>query len=102
MLWRRSSRRSMNARAVVYPVVGAAFVGGDVGDVTRVLDTLQSARVWTESVGGTLIASEAPPAIRGAFDAWGTPPPAFALMRALKERFDPQRRLNPGGFVGGL
>ncbi len=91
-----------DARAVVYPVVGAAFVGGEAGDVPRVLEALQRARTWTESVGGTLITSESPPGIRDAFDAWGTPPPAFALMRALKERFDPQRRLSPGGFVGGL
>jgi FAD/FMN-containing dehydrogenase len=35
-------------------------------------------------------------------DAWGTPPPSFALMRNLKERFDPSNRLNPGRFVGGL
>jgi glycolate oxidase FAD binding subunit len=91
-----------DARAVVYPAVGAAFVGGDGRDVGGVLDALQRARTWAESVGGTLVTSEAPTAIRGAFDAWGTPPRAFALMRALKERFDPQRRLSPGGFVGGL
>jgi len=35
-------------------------------------------------------------------EAWGTPPPAFALMRALKERFDPRGTFNPGRFVGGL
>ena len=91
-----------DARAVVYPTVGVAFVSGESPDAARTLAVLEAARTWTESVGGTLIASEAPPEIRGAFDAWGTPPPAFALMRALKERFDPQRRLNPGGFVGGL
>jgi glycolate oxidase FAD binding subunit len=91
-----------DARTVVYPVVGAAFVGGEVADATQTLRVLQAARTWAESVGGTLVTSEAPPDIRSAFDAWGTPPPAFALMRALKERFDPQRRLNPGGFVGGL
>jgi glycolate oxidase FAD binding subunit len=91
-----------DAREVVYPAVGAAFISGEVGDAASVLRVLQTARTWAESVGGTLVTGEAPPAIRSAFDAWGTPPPAFALMRALKERFDPQRRLNPGGFVGGL
>jgi glycolate oxidase FAD binding subunit len=91
-----------DARAVVYPAVGAAFAGGDVADVTRTLTTLQSARTWAESVGGTLVTTEAPVAIRAAFDVWGTPPPSFALMLALKQRFDPQRRLNPGSFVGGL
>ena len=91
-----------DARAAVYPVVGAAFVSGEVADTARTLATLQAARTWAESVGGTLVTSEAPAAVRSAFDAWGTPPAAFALMRSLKERFDPQGRLNPGGFVGGL
>ncbi len=90
------------ARAVVYPVVGAAFVSGDCSDVSHLLPALAAARTWAESAGGSLVTMEAPAAVRGAFDPWGTPPPSFALMRALKERFDPQRRLNPGGFVGGL
>jgi len=30
------------------------------------------------------------------------PPPALALMRALKQEFDPRRTLNPGRFVAGI
>ena len=90
------------AHAVVYPVVGAAFVSGNCTEVSRLLPALATARAWAESAGGTLVTTEAPSAIRDAFDPWGAPPPSFALMRALKERFDPQRLLNPGGFVGGL
>jgi glycolate oxidase FAD binding subunit len=33
---------------------------------------------------------------------WGAPPPAIERMRALKARFDPNRTLNPGCFVGGI
>ena len=55
-----------------------------------------------ESLGGTLVVHDMPSDWRGKIDAWGTPPPAFKLMRALKERFDPDHRLNPGRFVGGL
>jgi glycolate oxidase FAD binding subunit len=33
---------------------------------------------------------------------WGADPPAVDRMRALKERFDPKRTLNPGRFVGGI
>ncbi len=90
------------ARTVVYPSVAAAFISGECEDLASVLGALNAARGWAESAGGTLVVEEAPAAIRATFDAWGTPPPAFALMRALKERFDPDRRLNPGGFVGGL
>ena len=41
-------------------------------------------------------------AARPYLNAWGTPPPAIAAMRALKERFDPNGILNPGRFVGGI
>ena len=33
---------------------------------------------------------------------FGTAPPAIERMRALKNRFDPNRTLNPGCFVGGI
>ena len=35
-------------------------------------------------------------------DAFGAPPPALELMRALKARFDPARVLSPGRFVAGI
>jgi len=33
---------------------------------------------------------------------WGTAPSAIDRMQALKARFDPNRTLNPGRFVGGI
>ncbi|MBV8530581.1 MAG: FAD-binding oxidoreductase [Candidatus Eremiobacteraeota bacterium] len=33
---------------------------------------------------------------------WGTAPAAIDRMQALKARFDPNRTLNPGCFVGGI
>jgi glycolate oxidase FAD binding subunit len=35
-------------------------------------------------------------------DPWGTPPDTLPLMRELKQRFDPNRILNPGRFLGGI
>lgn len=35
-------------------------------------------------------------------DAWGEPPASLDRMKALKARFDPNRTLNPGRFVGGI
>jgi glycolate oxidase FAD binding subunit len=43
-----------------------------------------------------------PPAVRARLDAWGAPPSAMPAMRALKTRFDPNRTLAPGRFVGGI
>jgi glycolate oxidase FAD binding subunit len=51
--------------------------------------------------GGALVVLEAPPALQAAVDTWG-PVPAIDLMRRVKEQFDPERRLAPGRFVGGI
>lgn len=55
-----------------------------------------------EGLGGRLVVRRMPRSWYGKIDAWGTPPPSLRLMAALKDRFDPARRLNPGRFVGGL
>lgn len=41
-------------------------------------------------------------AMRAHLRMWGAAPSGFEKMRALRERFDPNRLLNPGRFVGGL
>lgn len=54
-------------------------------------------------VGGTVVVEHAPVALRAAVDPWGpVHPQAFALMRAIKQQFDPEAILNAGRFVGGL
>jgi glycolate oxidase FAD binding subunit len=41
-------------------------------------------------------------AFGGLLDRFGELPDSFFLMERLKERFDPERRLNRGRFLGGL
>ena len=60
-------------------------------------------RVAAETRGaGNVVISAMPDAARGTVDAWGPPPPSFALMRAMKHNFDPHGLCNPGRFIGGL
>jgi glycolate oxidase FAD binding subunit len=47
-----------------------------------------------------VIASEHPHRIY--LRVWGESPPAIERMQALKARFDPNRTLNPGRFIGGI
>ena len=43
----------------------------------------------------------APPVVQDAVDVWG-PVPSLALMRAVKDQFDPGHRMAPGRFAGGI
>ncbi len=52
--------------------------------------------------GGSLVVLHAPPELKRAVDVWGPVGDALPLMRRVKERFDPNRTLNPGRFVGGI
>ena len=45
---------------------------------------------------------DAPDEVRDRVDVWGPDPEALALMRRLKDRFDPAGVCNPGRFVGGV
>jgi glycolate oxidase FAD binding subunit len=43
----------------------------------------------------------APAQIRDAVDLWG-PVPSLGLMEAVKDQFDPEGRMAPGRFAGGI
>ncbi len=81
-----------------YATLGLGFVAGPVPDAGAV----SAVRAALTAAGGWLVIHDAPAALRGAVDPWGPAPGSFAIMRQLKHRFDPDRRLNPGRYVGGL
>jgi glycolate dehydrogenase FAD-binding subunit len=77
----------------------AAFPrAADAGLVARCVELL---RDRAEEWGGDVVVLRAPADVRAAVDSWG-PVPALALMRRIKTEFDPERRLAPGRFVGGI
>jgi glycolate oxidase FAD binding subunit len=70
----------------------------DPGAVAAVVQRL---RAECTAVGGSLVVVDAPPQVLEAVDVWG-PVSGLDLMRRVKEQFDPERRLAPGRFVGGI
>jgi glycolate oxidase FAD binding subunit len=90
------------AACAVYPTLGVAFSSGTAEDPNRVASALSAARDALERGGGTLTVLEAPDNVRERVDVFGSLPPAIAIMRRIKQRFDPERRLNRGRFVGRL
>jgi glycolate dehydrogenase FAD-binding subunit len=63
---------------------------------------INEARERLAARGGSLVLVKAPPELKRAVDVWGPPGDAVGLMRRVKERFDPDRHLSPGRFVGGI
>ena len=60
--------------------------------------TIQSVR----RVGGTAVVTHAPNLVKESLDVWGEITSAIDTMRNLKRQYDPDRRLNPGRFMGGI
>ena len=50
---------------------------------------------------GSVVVLAAPAPVRAVVDGWG-PVAGLALMRRVKDQFDPDARLAPGRFVGGI
>ncbi|MBC6461912.1 FAD-binding oxidoreductase [Actinomadura sp. HBU206391] len=62
----------------------------------RVAEVVDAARAL-----GHAVVLTAPPEVRERLDMWG-PVPALALMHRVKDQFDPEHRLSPGRFAGGI
>jgi glycolate oxidase FAD binding subunit len=85
-----------------YASLGVGFASGMPTSVPRAIEALTLARSGLVRLRGSLVVDAAPPSLREKFDAFGPLPSAFPIMQALKQRFDPERRLNTGRFIGGL
>jgi glycolate oxidase FAD binding subunit len=90
-----------DARATVYPSLGVAFVGGDIADLDVAIAAVRAVRTAAERGRGSLVLRRAPDEMRALVDAWGSEPASIALMRRLKDRFDPENRLNRGRLFAG-
>jgi glycolate oxidase FAD binding subunit len=88
---------------VLHPAVGVALVAGTLDDAAATASAVDGARAALGPMGnGALVLAAAPAALRARTDPWGPPPPAFEVMRRLKAQLDPDARLAPGRFVGGI
>jgi glycolate dehydrogenase FAD-binding subunit len=58
-------------------------------------------RAVCDGLGGHAVVLRAAAALKSQLDPWG-PVPGIELMRRIKESFDPDRRLAPGRFIGGI
>jgi glycolate oxidase FAD binding subunit len=100
----RSTARDEAVPLTVRGSGGAGVLYGALAaetDPAVVVRMVQRLRATCRGHGGAAIIVDAPTAIKQAIDLWG-PIPALDLMRSVKDQFDPQHRLSPGRFVGGI
>ncbi len=87
--------RGSAGTGVVYAAIAP---GTPVDAVSAAVDRLRGA---CAQHGGTTVVVDAPAEVKAGVDVWG-PVPALDLMRRVKDQFDPDHRLAPGRYVGGI
>lgn len=75
-----------------YPTVG----------LCRATAAIEVARGLAAKFGGTCVVERCPAEVKREIDVFGERPSSFALMRSLKQQFDPNGVLSPGRYVGKL
>lgn len=63
---------------------------------------IEHLRAKLKSSGGSVVVQQLPEELRRRVDVWGCDSNSLPLMREIKRRFDPNRILNPGRFVGNI
>jgi glycolate oxidase FAD binding subunit len=89
------SVRGSGGAGVVYAAIPART------DTVAVPAAVEMLRRACAAHGGSLVVLDGPAAVKQSLDPWG-PVPGLDLMRRVKQQFDPDRRLAPGRFVGGI
>ncbi|MBM3949503.1 MAG: FAD-binding oxidoreductase [SAR202 cluster bacterium] len=90
-------------RAVVsHPAHGTVLVHwyGTADDAAA--KALSTTREVAVRLGGSAVFERCPVALKASLDVWGDARDSLAVMRRMKEQYDPGRLLNPGRFVGGI
>jgi D-lactate dehydrogenase (cytochrome) len=78
---------------------GVVWFGREQNDADFVQSDLEKARLTTAALDGYAVLAAGERRWFQELDAWGSRPPAFGLMRALKLQWDPADILNRGEFV---
>ncbi len=96
--WAADQGIEMKLAAQAAGIMIVAFKGA-TGTVPALIQQL---RTRLKKSSGSVTALQIPDAMRAGLDVWGCDSNALPLMREIKRRFDPNRTLNPGRFVGNI
>ncbi len=99
---RRHGLAEVAATAEAGSGVAHVFLAGPPERLTAALRDLREVAMQGGKNAGHLVIEAAPLAVKRALDVWGPVGSSLRLMQAVKQQFDPGRRLNPGRFVAGI
>jgi glycolate oxidase FAD binding subunit len=86
------------AATLAFPGVGLAYARWPGHDPAVVLP-LAALRADLLPHAGYVVVEYAPSPLHATLDIWGPPPATLALMRGLKQQWDPAGILNPGRYL---
>jgi glycolate oxidase FAD binding subunit len=69
---------------------------------SNIAKEIELVRSHCQQNGGFLSLLQAPTALKQSVDVWGYTGNALQVMTDIKQKFDPQRLLSPGRFVGDI
>ncbi|NJM96095.1 MAG: FAD-binding oxidoreductase [Phormidesmis sp. RL_2_1] len=94
----------LNAQARLYGTSGLGWIQFEQADksVDEIVESLEKLRSHCQNNAGFLTILQASKALKQKIDVWGYSGNALGVMDDIKRKFDPQRLLSPGRFVGGL
>lgn len=101
-LQQRIAQLGLHIRVSAGVFIGIARVfleGGSVSDHER---AVQLCRETVALHGGSAVLETAPLNLRQKVDSFGPTRLDFPLIKGIKTTIDPNRRMNPGRFVGGI
>ena len=87
--------------AFIAQATGLADLRAD-GEAAALVNFYRALGPEVARLEGALVVQRCPQSMKAGLDVWGDVGPAIAVMRRVKQKFDPNGTLNPGRFVGGL
>lgn len=81
---------------------GILYVYLDAGTLSPYAAITRDTRARAVALGGSLVVQQCPAPLKALVDVWGAAPSGLDVMRRLKATYDPDGRLNPGRYIGGI
>ncbi|HEU5090340.1 MAG TPA: FAD-binding oxidoreductase, partial [Roseiflexaceae bacterium] len=98
-------RHAAPAACAGYPGIGLVYARWPLpaaSNAAGVGAALTALREELRAAGGYAVVEAAPESMRALLDLWGPAPDTLAIMRSIKQRWDPHGILNHGRYAGNI